>query len=96
MTWYEDLRNIEWNGARYGVLDKISEGGHAYLGLVSFQELEAFAEAMNAGTPRPFPADLAWVEETPEGFTPISRETTERLKARKGELAAEAFRKARP
>lgn len=93
MTWYEDLRHIEWEGKKYTVLDKIKDEGRAYLGLAPFDEVAAVAEAMNAGIRRPLPARLAWVEESSEGFTPLAKADVERLQARKSARAAEAFRK---
>lgn len=93
MTWYEDLRHIDWDGKRYTVLDKIKEEGRVYLGLATFEEVAAVAEAMNAGIRRPLPSRLTWVEESSEGFMPLSKREVEQLQARKSARAVAAFRK---
>lgn len=93
MTWYEDLRHIDWNGEKYTVLDKIKEEGRVYLGLAAFDEVAAVAEAMNAGIRRPLPSQLTWVEEIAEGFKALSKREVEQLQARKSARAVAAFRK---
>lgn len=93
MTWYEDLRHIDWNGEKFTVLDKIKEEGRLYLGLATFAEVAAVAEAMNAGIRRPLPSQLTWVEESSEGFMLLSKREVEQLQARKSARAVAAFRK---
>ncbi len=93
MTWYEDLRHIEWSGRKYTVLDKIKEEGRLYLGLATFDEVAEVAAAMNAGLRRPLPTRLVWVEETGEGFIPLGKAELARIQVRKSARAAEAFKK---
>jgi hypothetical protein len=93
MTWYEDLRHIEWNSQKFTVLDKIKEEGRVYLGLAPFEEIAQVAEAMNAGTRRPLPTSLVWVEESSVGFHLLPKSEVARLQARKSARAVEAFRK---
>lgn len=93
MTWYEDLRHIEWNGRKYTVLDKIKEEGRSYLGLATFDEVAEVATAMNAGKRLPLPTRLIWVEEDGTCFTPLAKKEVDQIMKRKGERAVEAFRK---
>jgi hypothetical protein len=93
MTWYEDLRHIEWNGRKYTVLDKIKGEGRTCLGLADFKDVAEVAAAMNLGQRRPLPVNLVWVEETEAGFVPLTRKDTDRILKQKSERAVEAFRK---
>jgi hypothetical protein len=93
MTWYEDLRHIEWNGRKYTVLDKIQEEGRSYLGLALFEDVAAVAAAMDAGQRSPLPSDLSWVEEQAGAFAALPRKEVDRILKRKSERAMEAFRK---
>jgi len=93
MTWYEDLRHIDWNEGRYTILDKVKEGGRTYLGLAAYAEVAEVAQAMDAGQRRPLPSTLTWVEERDGGFLALSRKEVDTLLKRKSERAAEAFRR---
>jgi hypothetical protein len=93
MTWYEDLRHIEWNGRKYTVLDKIKDQERTCLGLASYAEVAKVAAAMNAGQRRALPSHLVWVEEQEGGFLALSKKDTDQILKRKGERAMEAFRK---
>jgi hypothetical protein len=93
MTWYEDLRHIDWNGAKYTVLDKFKEEGRTYLGLAGYADVAEVAKAMDAGQRRSLPSNLTWVEEREDGFSSLSRKDTERILKRKSERATEAFRR---
>lgn len=93
MTWYEDLRHLDWDGTKFTILDTIKEEGRVYLGLAPFDEVAAVAEALNAGIRRPLPSQLTWVEESAEGFKALSKREVEQLQARKSARAVAAFRK---
>lgn len=93
MTWRDDLRHIDWNGRKYLVLDIVKEEGRTYLGLAPFEAVSEAATAMDAGRSRPLPSRLSWVEETMEGFFPLSRKASDQILKRKRERAAEAFRR---